>query len=146
MKPTDFPYNSIHDYLDQIFIDENPDAQKVKEAKREYWKLYNRYLKRDQRRQGKTLHIKLPIEQYQKIQQMARNQGTTASSIIKSWIDQPGTSYHRMSTALPIEIQRICFDVLHTMEIRPVAHVDVQKSAYNGLLAILTLTEQIQQS
>lgn len=61
---TDFPYKSLHDYLDVIFKDKTPDETEIIEAKKTYWKMYNTFLKRNQRKKYKEVTIALEKEHW----------------------------------------------------------------------------------
>jgi glyoxylase-like metal-dependent hydrolase (beta-lactamase superfamily II) len=53
MKDVGFPYGSLYAYLDDVLAKmDNPSLQLVKQAKRDYWKLYFRHYRKE-RRQGR---------------------------------------------------------------------------------------------
>lgn len=46
-----FPYTSLHDYLDTMLSHiENPSHGQIKQAKRNYWKLYHTHYRRQKRK------------------------------------------------------------------------------------------------
>lgn len=59
-----FPYKSLHDYLDVVFKDKTPDENEIIEAKKLYWKSYNTFLKRSQRKKHREVTITLEQEQW----------------------------------------------------------------------------------
>jgi hypothetical protein len=51
MKEHGFPYNSLYAYLDDVLGKiEQPSVQQIKQAKREYWKLYFRHYRKARRK------------------------------------------------------------------------------------------------
>ena len=60
-----FQYKSLHDYLDVVFRDKTPNENEIIEAKRLYWKLYNTFLKRNQRKKHREVTITLEKEQWE---------------------------------------------------------------------------------
>ena len=55
-------YKSLHDYLDVIFKDSSPNDNEIIQAKKIYWKAYNRKLKQDKRKKTKEVTISLNKE------------------------------------------------------------------------------------
>ena len=55
-------YKSLHDYLDAIFKDSSPNENEIIQAKKDYWKAYNRKLKQDKRKKTKEVTISLNKE------------------------------------------------------------------------------------
>ena len=55
-------YKSLHDYLDAIFKDSSPSENEIIQAKKDYWKAYNRKLKQDKRKKTKEVTISLNKE------------------------------------------------------------------------------------
>lgn len=79
---TDFPYKSLHDYLDVVFKDQTPDETEIVEAKKTYWKMYNTFLKRNQRKKNKEVTIALEKEHWD-ILLKGRKTAQTIQSYIK---------------------------------------------------------------
>lgn len=63
MQPENFPYKSLHDYLDITFRDIIPTENKIVQAKKQYWKAYNAHLKRNKRRTHTEISISLNNEE-----------------------------------------------------------------------------------
>lgn len=55
-------YKSLHDYLDAIFKDSSPSDNEIIQAKKNYWKAYNKKLKQAKRKQNKEVTISLNKE------------------------------------------------------------------------------------
>lgn len=58
-----FPYTSVHHYLDMLLKSRsNVSAAEIMELKKEYWKLWYRYYRREQRQRKKeyTLRLDMP--------------------------------------------------------------------------------------
>ena len=55
-------YKSLHNYLDAIFKDSSPSENEIIQAKKDYWKAYNRKLKQDKRKKTKEVTISLNKE------------------------------------------------------------------------------------
>lgn len=55
----DFPYKSLHDYLDKVFSGTTPTENEIIQAKKQYWKAYNTRLKQNQRKKRKEVTIAL---------------------------------------------------------------------------------------
>ncbi|MDC7996913.1 hypothetical protein [Gilvibacter sediminis] len=52
-------YKSVHDYLDEVFADFDPTDQEIAEAKRTYWREYNRRLIACRRNKYKEFVVRL---------------------------------------------------------------------------------------
>ena len=62
-------YKSLHDYLDAIFKDSSTSENEIIQAKKGYWKAYNRKLKQDKRKKTKEVTISLNKETLELINQ-----------------------------------------------------------------------------
>lgn len=56
-------FNSIHEYLDQVFKDIAPSKELITLAKKDYWRAYNTDLKRRQRKEYTTVHLRFSKEE-----------------------------------------------------------------------------------
>ena len=67
---SDFEYTSVHQYLDCV-LQNNPKAThlQVKNAKRQYWKLYYSYYRKQKRKHRKEFTLGFYKEQLEKIHQ-----------------------------------------------------------------------------
>lgn len=63
----DFPYKSLHEYLDKVFVGLTPSESEIAQAKKEYWKAYNTHLKQNQRRKRKELTIAFEKKEWQSL-------------------------------------------------------------------------------
>lgn len=79
---SEFPYKSLHDYLDVVFKDKTPDENEIIEAKKMYWKSYNTQLKQSQRKKHKEVTIALEKEQWEILLKM-RTPSQTIQAYIK---------------------------------------------------------------
>lgn len=63
----DFPYKSLHEYLDKVFVGLTPSESEIAKAKKKYWKAYNTHLKQNQRRKRKELTIAFEKKEWQSL-------------------------------------------------------------------------------
>lgn len=76
-------YKSLHNYLDAIFKDAFPSENEIIQAKKDYWKAYNRKLKQDKRKKTKEVTISLNKETLERL-----NQKLVAGESISSYIQR----------------------------------------------------------
>ena len=62
MLPEPWTYNNLHDYLDDLFNGKNPSDEEIIQAKKAYWRSYNKRLKQIQRQKHKEVTISLSKE------------------------------------------------------------------------------------
>ena len=62
MQPEPWTYNNLHDYLDDLFSNKNPSDEEIIQAKKTYWRSYNKRLKQIQRQKHKEVTISLSKE------------------------------------------------------------------------------------
>ena len=62
MQPEPWTYNNLHDYLDDLFNNKNPNDEEIIQAKKAYWRSYNSRLKQIQRQKNKEVTISLSKE------------------------------------------------------------------------------------
>ena len=61
-------YTNIHDYLDAVFGEiENPSNAQIKQAKRDYWKLWYKHYRQKRRKNRKEFTLSFNAEYLQKI-------------------------------------------------------------------------------
>ncbi len=82
---SDFPYKSLHDYLDVVFKDKSPNENEIVEAKKLYWKSYNTFLKQTQRKNRKEITLAFEKEQWEKLSK-ERNPSQSIQSYLKELI------------------------------------------------------------
>ncbi|MBB4807071.1 cob(I)alamin adenosyltransferase [Chryseobacterium defluvii] len=87
MQPENFPYKSLHDYLDIIFKDITPTEIDIIKAKKTYWRNYNTLLKKNQRIKHKEVTIPLTKEQLELLSRKIEN-NYSVSQYVKSVILQ----------------------------------------------------------
>ncbi len=65
---TKFPYTSLHHYLDTVLSSiDNPSRQQIKDAKRDYWKLYYKFYRREKRKYRKEFTLGFKTDELHKI-------------------------------------------------------------------------------
>ena len=62
MQPEPWTYNNLHDYLDDLFSNKNPTNDEIIQAKKAYWRSYNKRLKQIQRQKHKEVTISISKE------------------------------------------------------------------------------------
>ena len=62
MQPEPWTYNNLHDYLDDLFNGKNPSDEEIIQAKKAYWRSYNKRLKQIQRQKHKEVTISISKE------------------------------------------------------------------------------------
>lgn len=62
MLPEPWTYNNLHDYLDDLFNGKNPTNEEITQAKKAYWRSYNKRLKQIHRQKHKDVTIPLTKE------------------------------------------------------------------------------------
>ena len=70
-------YNSLHEYLDDVFKDKQASRAEIKEAKREYWKLWYRHYRKEERKRKREFTLRLHP---QEIEQMDEKRGELSYS------------------------------------------------------------------
>lgn len=70
-------YNSLHEYLDDVFKGKQASRAEIKEAKREYWKLWYRHYRKEERERKREFTLRLHPEE---IQQMDEKRGELSYS------------------------------------------------------------------
>ena len=80
----DFPYENLHDYLDEVFLDKIPSKEEVQKEKRQYRRMYNTALKRYIRK--RKVHLTLSLEQaeHRKLEKQARMFGISLYDYIRN--------------------------------------------------------------
>ncbi len=81
----DFPYKSLHEYLDKIFMNLTPSENEIAQAKKEYWKAYNTRLKQHQRKKRKEITISLDKRQWESLLEK-RKPNQSIHDYIKEWL------------------------------------------------------------
>ena len=71
MKQNEF--RSVHDYLDKRFKGQSPTKQEVKQAKKDYWRMYNTALKRRIRKQYPIVRLRFSKQEMNRIKEKLDN-------------------------------------------------------------------------
>ena len=85
MKPNSF--NSLHDYLDALFLDVDPTDAEIKNAKKIYWRSYNTHLKRRRRKQFPTFQISFSLAEIAQLKSRLQNGQSISKYIHELVID-----------------------------------------------------------
>lgn len=83
----DFPYKSLHEYLDNVFSGKSPTEMEIVQAKKTYWKAYNTHLKQKQRKKRKEITIAFDKKEWQSLQERL-NPNQSLNSYIKELLTQ----------------------------------------------------------
>lgn len=81
----DFPYKSLHEYLDKVFVGLTPSESEIAQAKKEYWKAYNTHLKQNQRKKRKEVTLALDKNEWQSLLER-RTPNQSIHDYIKEWL------------------------------------------------------------
>ena len=81
----DFPYKSLHEYLDKVFMGLTPTESEIAQAKKEYWKAYNTHLKQNQRKKRKEVTLALDKNEWQSLLER-RTPNQSIHDYIKEWL------------------------------------------------------------
>lgn len=102
----DFPYKSLHDYLDTIFKGLSPSDNQIAQAKKDYWKTYNTHLKQSQRK--KRIEITITLDKNLRDSLLLRCPANESiSNYIKKWITQQTNQNSLNCQSKPIENTQI---------------------------------------
>lgn len=71
MKQNEF--RSVHDYLDKRFEGQSPTKQEIKDAKKDYWRMYNTALKRRIRKQYPIVRLRFSKQEMELIKERLDN-------------------------------------------------------------------------
>lgn len=82
----DFPYKSLHEYLDKVFVGLTPSETEIVQAKKTYWKAYNTHLKQKQRKKRKEVTIAFDKKEWQSFQEIL-NPSQSLHSYIKELLN-----------------------------------------------------------
>jgi hypothetical protein len=120
MQPEPWTYRSLHDYLDNLFENRNPDQEEIIQAKNGYWRSYNTRLKQIQRKTNKQISLMVSKDDLKLLQpKLAPNQ--SVSDYIKNLLEMHFQNDEISSTIqkkdlLPIEQQLfILIDYLESL-------------------------------
>lgn len=91
MSKSDFPYQSLHDYLDSVFKEHDPTDEQTMQAKKDYWKQYNTNLKRRRRSNIREFLVGFSKEETQKLTSLITTEKGVAPlirTIVLDFLDQ----------------------------------------------------------
>lgn len=99
MKPEPWTYNSLHDYLDNLFRNRTPDTEEIIQAKKTYWRSYNTRLKQTQRRKHKEITLSLTKDELEMLRKRLQVKQSVSAYIKKLLQDHlEDTSLHHNNT------------------------------------------------
>lgn len=75
-------YKNLHEYLDEVFKNQDPTKLEIKHAKQDYWRDYNTQLKRKSRKNHREFSIWFTREELVGIESL-KKKGTAVSSFIR---------------------------------------------------------------
>jgi len=123
-----FQFTSVHEYLDQVFKDIAPSKEMITLAKKDYWRAYNTDLKRRQRKEFSTLHLrftKAELQQFKTSLSKEESINSKVKQILKNYLYEVDTSQSTINTAL-IE-QQVFLISEYIEEWREENEVDIEK-------------------
>jgi len=77
------PFQSLHEYLELLFKNFNPNKQQVIEAKEEYKKIYQQHYQQNYQKSHIQISFRLNKKQYQNIQKFASEENLTVTKYIR---------------------------------------------------------------
>ncbi|MCW3162639.1 hypothetical protein [Chryseobacterium oryctis] len=83
MQPEPWTYTTLHDYLDDLFRNKKPDTEEIIQAKKSYWRSYNKRLKQLQRKKHKEVTIALNKDKMQLLSRKLEYQQSVSDYIKK---------------------------------------------------------------
>ncbi len=83
MQPEPWTYTTLHDYLDDLFRNKNPHTEEIIQAKKSYWRSYNKRLKQLQRKKHKEVTIALNKDEMQLLSRKLEYQQSVSDYIKK---------------------------------------------------------------
>lgn len=83
MQPEPWTYKTLHDYLDDLFRDKNPNNEKIIEAKEIYRRSYNKRLKQLKREKNREVTIALTKEEVELLKRKLESQQSVSDYIKK---------------------------------------------------------------
>ena len=63
-----FPYQNLHQYLEQVINDQQPSNESIMKHKKEYWRAYNTNLKRQKRKKDKHINLSFDKQQWKSLE------------------------------------------------------------------------------
>ena len=136
MKQPNFPYSSVHEYLDEC----NPknlelSDQHITTLKKEYWRMYRTAKVREKRKAGKTISVIISPKEYAVVQKNAELASTSVTAYTKG---QLFTSFASMSPLVKNKVFLHLTNAIITLENRSFPH------SSDALEELLILEELLQ--
>lgn len=97
----DFPYKSLHDYLDDLFRDKTPTESEITQAKKQYWKTYNTRLKKSQRQKRREVTIAFEKDEWESLLKK-RSPNQSLHAYIRELLIHPTDNNH-ISPSIPLQ-------------------------------------------
>lgn len=101
MQPENFPYKSLHDYLDIMFRDKPPTEHEIVGAKKQYRKDYNTHLKRNYRKSHKQIALSFTKDEMELLRRNLEPQQSVSDFIKKLVVvhlDNSQTLFNQQNT------------------------------------------------
>ena len=101
MQPEPWTYKTLHDYLDDLFRDKNPNNEKIIEAKEIYRRSYNKRLKQLKREKHREVTIALTKEEVELLKRKLESQQSVSGYIKKlvlAHLDNSQTLFNQQNT------------------------------------------------
>lgn len=120
MRKDPFPYESLHEYLEKVLsVMECPTDTQIKQAKKDYWRLYHRFYRRQRRKVFKEVTLALDQKTLKEIEKRRKNVPLTQfiyRLVVQSLEDQPSAPVDREVWGnITIQLASI-FDLLEAPE------------------------------
>lgn len=140
----DFPYKSLHDYLDSVFKDKMPSETEIKEAKKDYWRSYNTHLKRTQRAKYKEVTLALD-KQLLEVLLKKRKPKQSLHDYIKELLTQIGNDLNIPTKPLQntTQVEQQLFLVIDYLEGLVYQRRMIDKESITGLENLLHHLQQL---
>lgn len=101
MQPEPWTYKTLHDYLDDLFRDRNPNNEEIIEAKEIYRRSYNKRLKQLKRQKHREVTIALTKEEVELLKRKLESQQSVSGYIKKlilAHLDNSQTLFNPQNT------------------------------------------------
>jgi hypothetical protein len=147
-KQKEFNYNSIHDYLNEMFghRDVEPSPLEITQAKKAYWRLYNSNLKRERRRVIHNINLSLSKREFKLLKKEAKRKKIDLYQLLKERVIQESPNSN-MNRSL-VGIQKSVFEAINGIEdLESGYHADIDEALsriHSVKSSLIDLNRQIQ--
>ena len=80
-------FNGVRDYIDKLFDGKSPSEDDIKQAKKDYWRMYNTNLKRKIRREYPIIRLRFSKQEMNRIKEKLDNQELLSIQIQRIVLD-----------------------------------------------------------